>query len=72
MVLAVASADGKVMDPVIIFKGESLQSSWLGKNTLKDTYFAVSESRWMTTTIFHDWFDKFIKKSKNQAYTFGF
>ena len=62
MVLAVASADGKVMDPLIIFKGESLQSSWLGKNALKDTYFAVSESGWMTTTIFQDWFDNFIKK----------
>ena len=58
-VLAVASADDKVL---IIFKGKNLQCSWLGKNTLKDTYFAVSESGWMPTTIFHDWFEKFIKK----------
>ena len=39
-----------------------MQSSWLGKNTLKDTHFVVCESGWMTTTIFHDWFEEFIKK----------
>ena len=39
-----------------------MQSSWLSKSTLKDTYFAVSDSGWMTTTTFHDWFEKFIKK----------
>ena len=44
-VLIVASADGKVMDPLIIFKGKNLQSSWFSKNTLRDTYLAVSESR---------------------------
>ena len=33
-VLAVASADGKVMDLVIIYKGKNLQSSWLGKKKL--------------------------------------
>ena len=43
-----------------------MQSSWLGKNTVKDTSFAVSERRWMTTTIFHDRFDKFIKKVKTK------
>ena len=29
-------------------------------------FLTVSESRWMTTTIFHDWFDKFIKKVKTK------
>ena len=65
-VLAVASADGKVMDPLIIFKGKNLQSSWLGKNTLKDTYFAVKGSGLITPAIFHDWFDKFVKKAKTR------
>ena len=65
-VLAVASADGKVMDPLIIFKGKNLQSSWLGKNTLKDTYFAVKRSGLITPAIFHDWFDKFVKKAKTR------
>ena len=60
--LAVASADDKVMDLLILFKGKNLQSSWLGKNTITDTYFAVSGSGWMPATIFHDWFEKFIKK----------
>ena len=38
------------MDPLIIFQGKNLQSSWLSKNTMKCTYFAVSKSGWMTTT----------------------
>lgn len=50
------------MDLLILFKGKNLQSSWLGKNTITDTYFAVSGSGWMPATIFHDWFEKFIKK----------
>ena len=29
-------------------------------------FLTVSKSRWMTTTIFHDWFDKFIKKVKTK------
>ena len=60
-VLAIASADGKFMDLLVIFKGK-IHSSRLSNNTLKDTYFAVSKSGLMTTTIFHDWFEKFIKK----------
>ena len=56
------ATDGKVMDPLIIFREKYLKSSWLGKNNLKDTYFAVSESGCMTTIIFHGWLEKFIKK----------
>ena len=61
-VLAVCSADGKALDPLIVFKGKSLQSTWLGSESLKDTYFAASENGWMTTKIFHDWFTKFVKQ----------
>ena len=55
-VLAVCCADGLAMDPLIVFKGKHLQSNWLGSESLKDTYFAVSNSGWMTTEIFTDWF----------------
>ena len=50
------------MDPLIIFKGKNLQSTWLGKESLKDTYYGVSENGWMATSIFHDWFQKFVCK----------
>ena len=50
------------MDPLIIFKGKNLQSKWLGKESLKDMYYGVSENGWMTTSIFYDWFQKFVCK----------
>ena len=50
------------MDPLIIFKGKNLQSIWLGKKSLKDMYYGVSENSWMTTSIFHDWFQTFVCK----------
>ena len=58
-VLAVCSADGKALDPLIVFKGNSLQTTWLGLESLKDTYFTASNNGWMTTKIFHDLFTKF-------------
>ena len=50
------------MNHLIIFKEKNLQSTWLGKKSLKDTYYGVSENSWMTTSIFHDWFQTFVCK----------
>ena len=50
--LAVASATGRVLDPLIIFSGKNFQSAWKGSNVLPNTFYAVSESGWMTTEIF--------------------
>ena len=60
-VLAVCSADGKALDPLIVFKGKSLQTTWLGLESLSDTYIAASNNGWMTTKIFQDWFTKFVE-----------
>ena len=60
--LTVYCSNGEAMDPLIIFKGKNLQSIWLGKKSLKDTYYGVSENSWMTTSIFHDWFQTFVCK----------
>ena len=57
--LAVASATGRVLDPLIIFIGKNFQSTWKGSNALPNTFYAVSESGWMTTEIFAVWFDLF-------------
>ena len=59
-VLAVCCTDGTAMDPLIIFRGKNLQSTWLGNESLKDTYYAISENGRMTTKIFHHWFELFI------------
>ncbi|XP_057291107.1 uncharacterized protein LOC130613783 [Hydractinia symbiolongicarpus] len=58
-VLAVCCADGTSLDPLIIFRGKNLQSTWLGADGLENTYFSVSGSGWMTTNIFDHWFRKF-------------
>ena len=57
--LAVASATGRVLDPLIIFTGKNFQSIWKGSNPLPNTFYAVSEIGWMTTEIFAVWFDLF-------------
>ena len=64
--LAVCCADGTALDPLIIFRGKKLQSSWLGSESLKNTHYAVSESGWMTAKIFEDWFASFTKAVKTR------
>ena len=54
-----ASATGRVLDSLIIFTGKNFQSTWKGSNALPNTFYAVSESGWMTTEIFAVWFDLF-------------
>ena len=66
-VLATCCADGTSLDPLIIFKGKNMQSSWVGTEALPETQYAVSESGWMTRVIFEDFFQKFCRK--NQRYS---
>ena len=47
------------LDPLIIFSGKNLQSTWRGKHTLPNTCFGVSPNGWMTTDIFYEWFVQF-------------
>ena len=61
-VLACCNADGDAMDPLFVFKGINMQSVWKGKHALPNTYYSVSSSGWMTSVIFEDWFDGFIKE----------
>ena len=43
-VLAERSAAGIASDPLIIFKGKSMQSSWIGDQALPNTYYGKSEN----------------------------
>ena len=46
--LAVCSAAGRVLDPLIVFSGKNLQSTWRGDKALPGTIYGVSENGWMT------------------------
>ena len=63
-VLAVCCANGTALDSLIIYKGKNMQSTWKGDNTLPKTFYTCSENGWMTTTIFHGWFEKFVEEQK--------
>ena len=60
--LAACSATGRVLDPLIIFSGINFQSTWRGKEALPNTCYGVSKNGWMTTTVFYQWFGKFIEQ----------
>ncbi|XP_066961581.1 uncharacterized protein [Macrobrachium rosenbergii] len=38
---------------------------WSGDTALPKTQYAVSDSGWMTTKIFHTWFEGFTEKTKH-------
>ena len=61
--LAVCSAAGQVLDPLVIFSGKNFQqSTWKGDKALPETYYGLSESGWMTSDVFYDWFKLFVKR----------
>ena len=57
--LAVCNAAGRVLDPVIVFAGKNMQSTWKPAKALPNTFYGLSENGWMTTEIFTEWFKKF-------------
>ena len=62
-VLATCCADGSCFDPLIVFKGKKLQSTWCDEEALPDVQYAVSETGWMTSAIFEDFFKRFAEKT---------
>ena len=65
-VLGVCSASGKAFDPLIIFKGKNLMSSWFGENALPNTYYGNSNNGWMDSNAFAKWFDVFVDTVKER------
>lgn len=53
-----SSAAGRVLNPLIIFS-LNFRSNWRGKQLLKNLCYGISKKGWMTTEIFHSWFEKF-------------
>ena len=68
--LAVCNAAGKTLDPLIVFSGKNLQSTWRPDDALPDTWYGISDSGWMTTTLFTEWFKLFCGKVKERPLLF--
>ena len=64
--LAVCNAAGRVMDPLIIFKGNNYESSWAGDKGLPNIFYLLSESGRMTSDIFVVWFEIFCDEVKKR------
>ena len=64
--LAVCNAAGKALDPVIVFGGKNMQSTWKSDKALPKTYYGRSDNGWMTTEIFLGWFQKFSEEVKER------
>lgn len=64
-VLATCCADGTCLDPLVVFKGKKMQSTWIGEEALPGTQYAVTESGWMTSAVFEDYFKTLAKKTAN-------
>ena len=64
--MAVCNAAGKALDPVIIFGGKNMQSTWKSDKALPKTYYRRSDNGWMTTEIFLGWFQKFSEEVKER------
>lgn len=64
--LAVCNAAGRVLDPLILFAGKNLQSTWRGEKALKDTWYGISPTGWMTTEVFSEWFKLFCETVKER------
>ena len=43
--LAVSSAAGRVLDPLIIFSGVNFQSNWRGRKPLKNLCYGISKKK---------------------------
>ena len=67
--LAVCNAAGHALDPLIIFLGKNLQSTWRGENALPKTFYGISENGWMTTDLFREWFGVFTGRSNRETIT---
>ena len=58
-VMAGISADQNVLPPFIVFKGKYIMSGWYTSNPFPGTTITATESGWMTSEAFFNWFTKF-------------
>ena len=64
--LAVVNAAGRALDPLVIFGGKNMQSTWQGDKALPKTFYGISETGWMTSEVFVEWFNRFCELVKER------
>lgn len=68
-VLACVNANGDALPPLIVFEASNLWSTWKGseeQGMVPGTFFGVSQSGWMTSQVFYDYFKLFIQIVKQR------
>ena len=65
-VLGICNAAGVALDPLIIFGGKNMQTTWYGDKALPNTFYAKSENGWMETDVFSTWFNTFADEVKER------
>lgn len=64
-VLACVNAAGQALPPLIIYEANTFWSSWVGdenQGMVKGTFFGVSPTGWMTSSLFQQWFTLFTQQ----------
>jgi hypothetical protein len=54
-IIEAISSDGRRLNPVIIFKGKSLQTSWFPSTTIPDWFYTTSENGWTSNHLGLKW-----------------
>ena len=65
-VLATCCADGTSHPPLIIFKGQRMQTTWQADNPVPGTQYAATPNGWMTTEVFEQFFQKFAQTTSDK------
>jgi hypothetical protein len=63
-VVETISATGRRLRPIVIFKGQSLQTTWFGSEAVPDWFYTISENGWTSNSIGLEWLQRiFIPES---------
>ena len=63
-VVATCCTDLCALDPPVTFSGINFQSTWHGKNLLRNICYGTSKNGWMATEVFAMWCKNFVKHVK--------
>jgi hypothetical protein len=57
-IVETVSADGRSLQPLIIFKGKDLQSTWFSHDSIPDWLYTTSENGWTSNDIAIRWLNR--------------
>jgi len=69
-IIEAISAEGVRVDPAVIFKGENVMKSWIGKPLPKHWFFSASKSGWTNISMTSEWLERiFLPRTKPSRVT---